>query len=96
MVEAKSCVYKTPCGWCSKWDKECDGRMYSKQHNNSNYDEIPTLDGSIVHKICESDEDHDWMFCGQSTQSSHYKCTKCGEYRMYPHGNTIDRRNDYE
>ena len=20
----KLCVYETPCGWCSKWDKKCD------------------------------------------------------------------------
>ena len=19
-----NCVYITPCGWCSKWDKQCD------------------------------------------------------------------------
>ena len=24
------CVYKTPCGWCSKWDKECDEKMHTK------------------------------------------------------------------
>ena len=23
----KSCAYKTPCGWCSKWDKKCDRVM---------------------------------------------------------------------
>ena len=22
-----TCVYKTPCGWCSKFDKECDGKI---------------------------------------------------------------------
>ena len=21
------CVYKTPCGWCSKFDKECDNKI---------------------------------------------------------------------
>ena len=20
------CPYETPCGWCSKWDKKCDGK----------------------------------------------------------------------
>ena len=24
MTETINCVYKTPCGWCSKWDKKCD------------------------------------------------------------------------
>lgn len=22
-----SCMYATPCGWCSKWDKECDQKV---------------------------------------------------------------------
>lgn len=22
-----TCVYKTPCGWCSKFDKECNGKI---------------------------------------------------------------------
>ena len=21
------CPYETPCGWCSKWDKKCDGKI---------------------------------------------------------------------
>lgn len=24
MVQKTDCCYKTPCGWCSKWDKICD------------------------------------------------------------------------
>ena len=25
------CPYETPCGWCSKWDKECDKKIgYSR------------------------------------------------------------------
>lgn len=28
------CVYKTPCGWCSKWDKKCDKQI---QEPKSNY-----------------------------------------------------------
>lgn len=27
MVEKTDCCYKTPCGWCSKWDKRCDLKM---------------------------------------------------------------------
>lgn len=22
-----SCTYKTPCGWCTKWDKKCDKKI---------------------------------------------------------------------
>lgn len=21
------CTYKTPCGWCAKWDKKCDKKI---------------------------------------------------------------------
>lgn len=24
MIGTLNCVYETPCGWCSKWDKKCD------------------------------------------------------------------------
>lgn len=30
MTEMANCVYKTPCGWCSKWDKECDVKIHIK------------------------------------------------------------------
>lgn len=24
------CTYKTPCGWCTKWDKKCDEKPYKR------------------------------------------------------------------
>ena len=27
MMGAFNCVYETPCGWCSKWDKKCDRKI---------------------------------------------------------------------
>lgn len=24
MIGTMNCVYETPCGWCSKWDKKCN------------------------------------------------------------------------
>lgn len=24
------CVYITPCGWCTKWDKKCDKKPYKR------------------------------------------------------------------
>jgi hypothetical protein len=24
MLGTINCVYETPCGWCSKWDKKCN------------------------------------------------------------------------
>ena len=22
-----NCIYETPCGWCSKWDKKCNKKI---------------------------------------------------------------------
>ena len=27
MIGTFNCVYETPCGWCSKWDKKCDKKI---------------------------------------------------------------------
>ena len=27
MIGTINCVYETPCGWCSKWDKKCDKKI---------------------------------------------------------------------
>ena len=27
MIGTINCVYETPCGWCSKWDKKCDNKI---------------------------------------------------------------------
>ena len=27
MIETGMCDYRTPCGWCSKWDKKCDKKI---------------------------------------------------------------------
>lgn len=26
----KHCIYITPCGWCTKWDKKCDEKPYKR------------------------------------------------------------------
>lgn len=35
MIGSINCVYETPCGWCSKWDKKCDSKIgeYNKKSN---------------------------------------------------------------
>lgn len=25
-----NCTYITPCGWCTKWDKECNSKPYKR------------------------------------------------------------------
>lgn len=43
-----TCVYKTPCGWCSKFDKKCDGKIgtfkpIKKWFTNEEINEIYSL-----------------------------------------------------
>lgn len=33
MMGTLNCIYETPCGWCSKWDKKCDRKI--KEFNNA-------------------------------------------------------------
>lgn len=28
----KPCLYETPCGWCTKWDKKCDMKIENTEH----------------------------------------------------------------
>ena len=71
-----SCTYKTPCGWCAKWDKKCDKKIPEPPVvNQSDY---PT------NIMCQSEEDHQWECCGISTAGSSYRCKICGEYKSVP------------
>ena len=27
MTGSFNCMYETPCGWCTKWDKKCDKKI---------------------------------------------------------------------
>lgn len=27
MMGTFNCIYETPCGWCTKWDKKCDKKI---------------------------------------------------------------------
>lgn len=33
MMGTINCVYETPCGWCSKWDKKCDKKIPECESN---------------------------------------------------------------
>lgn len=33
MMGTFNCVYETPCGWCSKWDKKCDKKAGTHTKN---------------------------------------------------------------
>ena len=35
MLGTVNCIYETPCGWCSKWDKKCDRKQFKHEPKNS-------------------------------------------------------------
>ncbi len=74
MIGTENCVYKTPCGWCSKWDKECDKKIH-KPNESVNI---------AVVKKCESESDHEWEGCCISTTEISYICKKCGARKTIP------------
>ena len=36
MIGTINCIYETPCGWCTKWDKKCDKKI--KNDKSLSYD----------------------------------------------------------
>lgn len=83
MIGTINCIYKTPCHWCSKWDKKCDEKIPERgQRAKCNVDDV--MDDSLTNKICQSESDHEWECCGISTVGSNYRCKKCGAYKTVP------------
>jgi hypothetical protein len=80
-----NCVYKTPCGWCSKWDKECDEKMYTSSYRMKHPKPIVVRDEAFANKMCVEESDHEWECCGISTVGTDYICKKCGTHKTYPH-----------
>lgn len=76
MIGTTKCTYETPCGWCTKWDKKCDEKIPDPPVINQ--DDYPT------NKICETEEDHQWVCCGISTVGTTYYCTVCGKHKTEP------------
>lgn len=35
MMGTFNCVYETPCGWCSKWDKKCDKKIKNTEFTSA-------------------------------------------------------------
>lgn len=88
----RPCTYETPCGWCVKWDKECDCKPYKRGLRV----EINPIDDAIgipdsetfTNQICTSDEDHEWEWCGVSTIGANFRCKKCLAYKIIPYETT--------
>ena len=83
MTGTTNCIYETPCGWCSKWDKKCDKLLDTNEQPQSI--EILKEIIELENQICKSDSDHEWECCGISTAGTDYICKKCYARKTYPH-----------
>lgn len=85
MVGTFNCIYETPCGWCSKWDKKCDKKIPERGQRakiDVADDVMDDLSKKIfINKICTEKSGHEWECCGISTMSISYRCKKCGAYK---------------
>ena len=83
-----NCIYETPCGWCSKWDKKCNKKIPEREQRAECSPVDDVMDESIkkviTNKICESESDHEWECTGVSTVGTTYICKKCYATKTYP------------
>ena len=89
MIGTINCIYETPCGWCSKWDKKCDKKVPERGRGIECNPVDDTIDESLketlINKMCELESDHEWEYYGMSTISTTYRCKKCNSYKtIYP------------
>ena len=86
MMGTINCTYETPCGYCTKWDKKCDTKI-PERGLRSKINPIDDYSGTTsTNKICQTEEDHQWVCCGISTAGSTYRCKVCGEHKSVPIG----------
>ena len=92
MMGTFNCVYETPCGWCSKWDKKCDKKISERGQRTKCNPVDDAMDSTVeedvksvlLNKTCNSESDHEWECCGISTAGTTYRCKKCYTYKTYP------------
>lgn len=81
MIGTINCVYETPCGWCSKWDKKCDKKTPERgQRAKCN----SINDVTAINRMCQSESDHEWECTGRSTVGTNYMCRKCYAQKTVP------------
>ena len=88
MRGTENCVYETPCGWCSKWDKNCD----KKTPECEQITKCNPINDVTTNKTCQSEPDHVWECIGMSTAGIDYMCRKCFARKTIPYkldGQTI-------
>lgn len=91
MTGTTNCVYETPCGWCSKWDKKCDGELpvepelSHEKHEPAESVTVKKAFAEAIQKlyapICQSASDHEWECVGVSPTETLYECKRCGKKR---------------
>ena len=93
MMGTIDCVYETPCGWCSKWDKKCDRKIADRGNRAKCKPVDDAMDETtgeyakeiLTNKACESESDHEWVAYGISPTGSTYICKKCHATKIYPY-----------
>ena len=81
MIGTFNCIYETPCGWCSKWDKKCD----KKTPERGQRAKCNPIDDAFTNKMCQSEFDHEWECIGISTIGTDYICRKCFARKNAPY-----------
>ena len=71
MIGSANCIYETPCGWCSKWDKKCDRKIGADTANSI----------SSKPKRCGGCDKTDGMCC--TSNPPRVKCTITGRFHFY-------------
>lgn len=86
MIGIINCVYETPCGWCSKWDKKCDEKIPERgQRAKCNpVDDAISFEEALVNKMCVKESDHEWESFGITAKESLWACSKCGAHKSIP------------
>lgn len=74
MIGTAECVYETPCGWCSKWDKKCDKKAPN---------EI-TIGEQVGTFLYTRGCDHTWKLHHYTPSEIVFECDKCGATSIEP------------
>ena len=81
MMGTINCVYETPCGWCSKWDKKCD----KKTPERGQRAKCNPIDDAALIKFVDQECDHEWECTGMFTGGMTYICRKCYARKTVPY-----------
>lgn len=74
IMGTENCVYETPCGRCSKWDKKCD----KKTPERGQRIKCNPVDDAFTNKTYQSECDHEWEIIRLPTARGDCVCRKCG------------------